>query len=122
MNRRRSRKLSFSRTKITKTKTSKTKTSKTKTSKPKTSKPKTSKTKISKTMPDILYKGLRGFSKVRRYTKETVAESNLFMMICLRVSLSSRNIFQILLLERDDRIFNDTDNRISLKFATNPVT
>ena len=49
------------------------------------------------------------------------------MMICLRVSLSSRNVFQIPLLERDDRIFNDRDNRISLKFedkplVTNPVT
>ena len=38
------------------------------------------------------------------------------MMICLRVSLSSRNIFQILLLERDDGIFSDRDNRISLKY------
>ena len=89
-------------TKTSKATTSKTKTSKTKTSKAKTTKTKTSKTKTSKTIP-----------RIHRYTEETVAGRKLF-----NVDMSSGQFIEQKYFsnpfsgDRDDRIFNDRDDRI----------
>ena len=89
-----------SKAKTSKTMTSKTKTSKTKTSKAKTTKTKTSKTKTSKTIPHI-----------HRYTEET--ESKLFNVDIPSGQFIEQKYFSNPFSgDRDDRIFNDRDDRI----------
>ena len=91
-----------SKAKTSKTKTSKKKTSKTKTSKAKTKKTKTSKTKTSKTIP-----------RTHRYTEETVAESKLFYVDMSSGQFIEQKYFSNPFSgDRDDRIFNDRDDRI----------
>ena len=72
--------------------------------------------------------GLRGFSKIHRYTQETVAESKLFNVdTSLGQFIEQKYFSNPVTGDRDDRIFTDRYDRMSLKhedksLVTTPVT
>ena len=68
------------------------------------------------------FKDLRDFSKIHRYTEKTVAESKLFNVDMSSGQFIEKECFSNPFTgDRDDRIFNDKDDRISLKYEDKPL-